>query len=105
MSSTPTVLQVYRAFLYGVHPVAVKVFQAHAEVPQEEFWREINILRTCRHRNIVQARLAVPSFAGGGGLVVGGRGMWAGLLDARGPCVGPLSACDGVLITQCMRPA
>ncbi|GAB4815065.1 hypothetical protein N2152v2_002111 [Parachlorella kessleri] len=54
--------QVYKAFLYGVHPVAVKVFQpeaskilqAHAEVTAEEFWKEINILRTCRHRNIVQ---------------------------------------------------
>lgn len=46
--------QVYKAFLYGVHPVAVKVFQTQDDVPADDFWREISILRTCRHGNIVQ---------------------------------------------------
>ncbi len=44
----------YKAFLYGVHPVAVKVFQTQDDVPADDFWREISILRTCRHGNIVQ---------------------------------------------------
>ncbi|KAI3432258.1 hypothetical protein D9Q98_003819 [Chlorella vulgaris] len=46
--------QVYKAFLYGVHPVAVKVFHTQDDVPTDDFWREISILRTCRHSNIVQ---------------------------------------------------
>lgn len=53
-SSHPCPVQVFKAHLYGVHPVAVKVFRAHPEVPEADFWREINILRTCRHRSIVQ---------------------------------------------------
>ena len=43
-----------QAFLYGVHPVAVKVFQTQDDVPTDDFWREISILRTCRHGNVVQ---------------------------------------------------
>ncbi|PRW61077.1 leucine-rich repeat receptor kinase EMS1 [Chlorella sorokiniana] len=46
--------QVYKAFLHGLHPVAVKVFQTQDDMPAEDFWREISILRTCRHDNIVQ---------------------------------------------------
>ena len=44
----------YKAFLYGVHPVAVKVFQTQDDVPADDFWKEISILRTCRHGNVVQ---------------------------------------------------
>ncbi|KAL4424052.1 hypothetical protein ABPG75_001353 [Micractinium tetrahymenae] len=46
--------QVYKAFLHGVHPVAVKVFQTQDDVPVADFWKEVSILRTCRHRNIVR---------------------------------------------------
>jgi hypothetical protein len=34
--------------------VAVKVFHIQDDVPTDDFWREISILRTCRHSNIVQ---------------------------------------------------
>lgn len=50
----PRPLQVYKACLYGVHPVAVKVFQTQDDLPADDFWKEISILRTCRHSNIVQ---------------------------------------------------
>lgn len=50
----PPAAQVYKACLYGVHPVAVKVFQTQDDLPADDFWREISILRTCRHANIVQ---------------------------------------------------
>lgn len=46
--------QVYKAFLHGVHPVAVKVFQTQDDVPLADFWKEAAILRSCRHRSIVQ---------------------------------------------------
>lgn len=46
--------QVYKAFLHGVHPVAVKVFQTQDDVPLADFWREVSILRGCRHDSVVR---------------------------------------------------
>ena len=47
--------QVYKAIKDGVTPVAVKVFPSNAtDVQQEEFQREVVILKSCRDRNIVQ---------------------------------------------------
>jgi len=46
---------VYKAIKDGVTPVAVKVFPSNAtDVQQEEFQREVVILKSCRDRNIVQ---------------------------------------------------
>ena len=45
----------YKAIKDGVTPVAVKVFPSNAtDVQQEEFQREVVILKSCRDRNIVQ---------------------------------------------------
>ena len=45
-------MQVYRAVLSGMTSVAVKVLHEHDE--DMNFGREIAILRSCRHSNIVQ---------------------------------------------------
>ena len=45
-------VQVYRAVLSGMTSVAVKVLHEHDE--DMNFGREIAILRSCRHSNIVQ---------------------------------------------------
>ena len=60
-------LQVYAGRMHGMHPVAIKVMTA-ACVPhqQHSFWREAEVLRRCRHPNIVQL-LGAYSGTGGSG--------------------------------------
>ena len=48
------VLQVYKALLRGVNPVAVKVLRDHSYTSRDEFGREVGLLRTLHNSNIVQ---------------------------------------------------
>ena len=48
------VLQVYKALRGGVEPVAIKVLKGHHdERLQARFVKEIQLLRTARHANVV----------------------------------------------------
>lgn len=82
--------QVYKAFLYGVHPVAVKVFQTQDDVPADDFWKEISILRTCRHGNIVQFQARTGSCWLPWGLQGEGRLSWSRALACLSPLIPPL---------------
>jgi len=85
--------QVYKAIKDGVTPVAVKVFPSNAtDVQQEEFQREVVILKSCRDRNIVQF-LGACVEAGQTFLVTGARpsGLVAGWLKGGGRSAGPIA--------------
>lgn len=61
---TPTqkLLRVQHGFSPSLYPLPLQ-----DDVPADDFWKEISILRTCRHNNIVQFQV------GAGGAVRTGR--------------------------------
>ena len=54
LTSVAAVLQVYKALLRGVNPVAVKVLRDHSYTSRDEFGREVGLLKTLHNSNIVQ---------------------------------------------------
>ena len=59
---TPPV-QVFKATLNGVSPVAVKVLKDQSMSSRETFWREVALLKSLRNSNVVQFQVG-PSPAG-----------------------------------------
>ena len=54
LTRVAAVLQVYKALLRGVNPVAVKVLRDHSYTSRDEFGREVGLLKTLHNSNIVQ---------------------------------------------------
>lgn len=47
-------MQVYKAMLKGVNPVAVKVLRDQSYTSRDEFGKEVGLLKTLHNSNIVQ---------------------------------------------------
>jgi hypothetical protein len=54
------VLQVYKAMLKGVNPVAVKVLRDQSYTSRDEFGKEVGLLKTLHNSNIVQFQVRRP---------------------------------------------
>jgi hypothetical protein len=54
------VLQVYKAMLKGVNPVAVKVLRDQSYTSRDEFGKEVGLLKTLHNSNIVQFQVRCP---------------------------------------------
>ena len=61
--SVTTVLQVYKAMLKGVNPVAVKVLRDQSYTSRDEFGREVALLKALHNSNIVQFQVRCPAAA------------------------------------------
>ena len=57
-SETPWLSQVLKATMNGVSPVAVKVLKDASGPSREAFWREMALLMSLRHSNIVQFQVS-----------------------------------------------
>jgi hypothetical protein len=53
-------LQVYKAMLKGVNPVAVKVLRDQSYTSRDEFGKEVGLLKTLHNSNIVQFQVRCP---------------------------------------------
>lgn len=63
--SLPNVLlQVYKAMLKGVNPVAVKVLRDQSYTSRDEFGKEVALLKALHNSNIVQFQVSMTRPAG-----------------------------------------
>ena len=60
LTTIDTVLQVYKAMLKGVNPVAVKVLRDQSYTSRDEFGKEVGLLKTLHNSNIVQFQVRCP---------------------------------------------